>query len=417
MKVLVIGSGGREHALAQKCQSSKLVNEVFVIPGNDAMEEVATIVSDIHENDHLAIKSFVEQNNIEWVIIGPEQPLIDGLTDVLEETNAKVFGPNKEAAQLEGSKEFAKKIMEKYHIPTAEYKTITTKEEAINYVEQCKIPIVLKKDGLAAGKGVIVALTREEAREGVETLYQTPHEKVVFEEFLDGEEYSVMTFVNQSYAVPFDCIAQDHKRAFDGDKGPNTGGMGAYCPVPHITDDVLEETNQKIAQPIADALVSEGINYFGLIYIGAILTKEGPKVIEFNARFGDPEAQVLLTKLDSDFIEILNKVYHKEPITLEWKDESVVGVVLASKGYPGDYDKRYSVEGLEHVDQYFVSALKKNSAGKYENNGGRVMIVIGTGDNIETAQKHAYEQVKHIKSEQLFYRNDIGHKALKAYKL
>ena len=236
-------------------------------------------------------------------------------------------------------------------------------------------------------KGVIVALTREEAREGVETLYQTPHEKVVFEEFLDGEEYSVMTFVNQSYAVPFDCIAQDHKRAFDGDKGPNTGGMGAYCPVPHITDDVLEETNQKIAQPIADALVSEGINYFGLIYIGAILTKEGPKVIEFNARFGDPEAQVLLTKLDSDFIEILNKVYHKEPITLKWKDESVVGVVLASKGYPGSYAKGYSVEGLEHVDQYFVSALKKNSEGKYENNGGRVMIVIGTGNNIEAAQK------------------------------
>ncbi|MDT3995049.1 phosphoribosylamine--glycine ligase, partial [Mammaliicoccus fleurettii] len=288
MKVLVIGSGGREHVLAKKCSTSELVDKVFVIPGNDAMTEVATIVSDIDETDHKLIRDFVVKHEIEWVIIGPEQPLIDGLTDELEQTKAKVFGPNKQAAQLEGSKEFAKKIMEKYNIPTAEYQTITDKDKAKKYVEQCKIPIVLKKDGLAAGKGVIVALTRDEAREGVETLYQTQNEKVVFEEFLDGEEYSVMTFVNNEFAVPFDCIAQDHKRAYDGDIGPNTGGMGAYCPVPHISDDILKETNEKIAQPIADALVSEGINYFGLIYIGAILTEDGPKVIEFNARFGDP---------------------------------------------------------------------------------------------------------------------------------
>ncbi|MGO1988321.1 phosphoribosylamine--glycine ligase [Mammaliicoccus vitulinus] len=416
MKVLVIGSGGREHVLAQKCSHSKLVDEVFVIPGNDAMSKVATIVSEIQESDHELIKDFVVEHEIEWVIIGPEQPLIDGLTDALEQTNAKVFGPNKAAAQLEGSKEFAKKIMEKYNIPTAEYQTITNKDEAAEYVEQCKIPIVLKKDGLAAGKGVIVALTRDEAREGIETLYETQNEKVVFEEFLDGEEYSVMTFVNNEFAVPFDCIAQDHKRAFDGDQGPNTGGMGAYCPVPHISEEVLQETNQKIAQPIADALVSEGINYFGLIYIGAILTENGPKVIEFNARFGDPEAQVLLTRLDSDFVELLEKVYKKEPITLEWKDESVVGVVLASKGYPGTYKKGYVVEGLEELDQYFVSALKKNDNGQFENNGGRVMIAIGTGDHIESAQKNAYEQVSKIKSDILFYRNDIGHKALKAQK-
>ncbi|MEB8067602.1 phosphoribosylamine--glycine ligase [Mammaliicoccus fleurettii] len=416
MKVLVIGSGGREHVLAKKCSTSELVDKVFVIPGNDAMTEVATIVSDIDETDHKLIRDFVVKHEIEWVIIGPEQPLIDGLTDELEQTNAKVFGPNKQAAQLEGSKEFAKKIMEKYNIPTAEYQTITDKDKAKKYIEQCKIPIVLKKDGLAAGKGVIVALTRDEAREGVETLYQTQNEKVVFEEFLDGEEYSVMTFVNNEFAVPFDCIAQDHKRAYDGDIGPNTGGMGAYCPVPHISDYILKETNEKIAQPIADALVSEGINYFGLIYIGAILTEDGPKVIEFNARFGDPEAQVLLTRLDSDFIEILEKVYKKEPITLEWKDESIVGVVLASKGYPGSYDKGHLVEGLEDLNQYFVSALKKNDKGQYENNGGRVMIAIGMGDDIESAQQDAYNQVSKIKSNQLFYRKDIAHKAIKANK-
>nr|WP_263313736.1 phosphoribosylamine--glycine ligase [Mammaliicoccus sp. Marseille-Q6498] len=414
MKLLVIGSGGREHVLAQKCRASKQVDEVFVIPGNDAMSEVATVISNIEETDHESIKDFVEKNDINWVVIGPEQPLIDGLTDVLESTQAKVFGPNKKAAQLEGSKEFAKKIMEKYNIPTAEYKTITRKDEALAYVENCKIPIVLKKDGLAAGKGVIVAMTREEAVEGVHTLYQTQNEKVVFEEFLEGEEFSVMTFVNNEFAVPFDCIAQDHKRAYDGDLGPNTGGMGAYCPVPHISKDIIDETNEKIAQPIAQALVDEGIDYFGLIYIGAILTDEGPKVIEFNARFGDPEAQVLLTRLESDFIELLEKTYKKESITLEWKDESVVGVVLASKGYPGSYEKGHVVEGIEQLDQYFVSALKKNEVGQFENNGGRVMIVIGTGDNIEAAQQEAYSQAEKIKCDHLFYRSDIGFKAIKA---
>lgn len=414
MKVLIIGSGGREHVLAQKCKLSNTVEEVFVIPGNDAMSGVATVISNIKEDNHEKIKEFVVNNDIEWVIIGPEQPLIDGLTDVLSETNAKVFGPNKEAAQLEGSKEFAKKIMDKYNIPTAEYETICSKEKALTYVEACPIPIVLKKDGLAAGKGVIVALTREEARQAVETLYTTDDEKVVFEEFLEGEEFSVMTFVNEEFAVPFDCIAQDHKRAFDADKGPNTGGMGAYCPVPHISKEIIEETNQKVAQPIAQALVSEGIQYFGLIYIGAILTEDGPKVIEFNARFGDPEAQVLLTKLDSDFIELLEKTYKKEPIKFEWKDESVVGVVLASKGYPANYEKGHIVEGLDQVEQYYVSALKKNEKGQYENNGGRVMISIGTGKDIREAQKNAYAQVEKIKCDNLFYRKDIGHKALKA---
>ncbi|MEY9140415.1 phosphoribosylamine--glycine ligase [Mammaliicoccus lentus] len=414
MKVLIIGSGGREHVLAQKCKLSNTVEEVFVIPGNDAMNGVATVISNIKEDNHEKVKEFVVNNDIEWVIIGPEQPLIDGLTDVLSETNAKVFGPNKEAAQLEGSKEFAKKIMDKYNIPTAEYETICSKEKALTYVEACPIPIVLKKDGLAAGKGVIVALTREEARQAVETLYITDDEKVVFEEFLEGEEFSVMTFVNEEFAVPFDCIAQDHKRAFDADKGPNTGGMGAYCPVPHISKEIIEETNQKVAQPIAQALVSEGIQYFGLIYIGAILTEDGPKVIEFNARFGDPEAQVLLTKLDSDFIELLEKAYKKEPIKLEWKDESVVGVVLASKGYPANYEKGHIVEGLDQIEQYYVSALKKNEKGQYENNGGRVMISIGTGKDIREAQKYAYAQVEKIKCDNLFYRKDIGHKALKA---
>lgn len=412
MKVLVVGSGGREHALAAKCSESKHVEHVYVIPGNDAMTNVATVISDIQESNHEGIRNFVNEHQIEWVIIGPEQPLIDGLTDVLEQDNIKVFGPNKAAAQLEGSKEFAKQLMSKYNIPTAEYVTIQHKDEALEYVEHCKIPIVLKKDGLAAGKGVIVAMTREEAFEAVETLYQNTNEKVVFEEFLDGEEFSVMTFVNNDYAVQFDCIAQDHKRAFDGDKGPNTGGMGAYCPVPHISNQIIQETNQKIAQPIAKALAQEGFNYFGLIYIGAILTDEGPKVIEFNARFGDPEAQVLLTRLDSDIMEILENLYQKHDITFKWKDESIVGVVLASKGYPGDYEKGHTVTGFELNEDYYVSALKKNDNNIYETSGGRVMIALGKGNTIKSAQEQAYQNVSKIKSDGLFYRNDIGHKAL-----
>lgn len=303
MKVLVVGAGGREHALASKLNQSTIIDQVFVIPGNEAMRNVAEVHDEIAESDHQGILKFAKQNDIDWVVIGPEQPLIDGLADVLRKEQIKVFGPGKDAAQIEGSKLFAKQLMEKYHIPTAEYREVSNRSVAINYVESCELPVVIKKDGLAAGKGVIIAKSREEAIEGVKAVYPNKEGKVVFERFLEGEEFSLMTFVNGDYAVPFDCIAQDHKRAYDNDEGPNTGGMGAYCPVSHIDKEVLRQTNEQIAQPIAKAMAQEGHEFFGLLYIGAILTKEGPKVIEFNARFGDPEAQVLLTRLDSDLME------------------------------------------------------------------------------------------------------------------
>lgn len=412
MNVLVIGAGGREHALVSKLHQSPLIEKLYAIPGNDAMTHLAEVHTEIAETDHEAILQFVQQHHIEWVIIGPEQPLIDGLSNKLRDNDVKVFGPNKEAAQIEGSKSFAKRLMEKYDIPTADYKEIDNKTEALNYVNECELPIVVKKDGLAAGKGVIIANTRDEAIEAVEVLYPQEDGKVVFEQFLEGEEFSLMTFINGDYAVPFDCIAQDHKRAYDNDEGPNTGGMGAYCPVPHISNDVLERTNKDIAQPIARALKEEGYDYFGLLYIGAILTKEGPKVIEFNARFGDPEAQVLLSRLESDLMAQIVALDRKEPIRFQWIDDYVVGVMLASKGYPGSYDKGAEVSGFELNNHYFVSGLKKEND-TFLTSGGRVVLAIGKGKTIQQAQKDAYGNVEKIKSDQLFYRKDIGNKALK----
>ncbi|MCS4486692.1 phosphoribosylamine--glycine ligase [Staphylococcus americanisciuri] len=413
MNVLVIGGGGREHVLASKLHDSSLVERVYVIPGNDAMKHVAEIHPEIAEADHAQIIDFAKKQGVEWTVIGPEQPLTEGLADQLREEGIKVFGPSKAAAQIEGSKAFAKQLMAKYHIPTADYQEINTKDAALAYVEHCELPVVLKKDGLAAGKGVIIAETREEAKEAVEVLYPEQHSKVVFEQFLQGEEFSLMTFVNGDYAVPFDTIAQDHKRAYDRDQGPNTGGMGAYCPVPHIGQEVLDATNERIAQPIAKALQQEGYDFFGLLYIGAILTDEGPKVIEFNARFGDPEAQVLLTRMESDLMAHILQLEAREPIEMKWKDEAVVGVMLASKGYPANYEKGYRVTGFESDrEHYYVSGLKLEGD-HYVNTGGRVILAIGEGQTIAEAQQAAYQRVEAIQSDNLFYRKDIAYKALK----
>ncbi|HCY5984094.1 TPA: phosphoribosylamine--glycine ligase [Staphylococcus aureus] len=412
MNVLVIGAGGREHALAYKLNQSNLVKQVFVIPGNEAMTPIAEVHTEISESDHQGILDFAKQQNVDWVVIGPEQPLIDGLADILRANGFKVFGPNKQAAQIEGSKLFAKKIMEKYNIPTADYKEVERKKDALTYIENCELPVVVKKDGLAAGKGVIIADTIEAARSAIEIMYGDEEEgTVVFETFLEGEEFSLMTFVNGDLAVPFDCIAQDHKRAFDHDEGPNTGGMGAYCPVPHISDDVLKLTNETIAQPIAKAMLNEGYQFFGVLYIGAILTKDGPKVIEFNARFGDPEAQVLLSRMESDLMQHIIDLDKGKRTEFKWKNESIVGVMLASKGYPDAYEKGHKVSGFDLNENYFVSGLKKQGD-TFVTSGGRVILAIGKGDNVQDAQRDAYEKVSQIQSDHLFYRHDIANKAL-----
>ncbi|NWK84462.1 phosphoribosylamine--glycine ligase [Staphylococcus sp. GSSP0090] len=412
MKVLVIGAGGREHVLAFKLNQSPLINEIHVIPGNDAMNNIATVHTDIDESNHEKIIDFAKTQDISWVIIGPEQPLIEGLTDKLQAEDIKVFGPNQAAAQIEGSKLFAKQLMEQYDIPTATYKETNNKTDALAYIRTCDYPIVLKKDGLAAGKGVIIANNIDEAHEGIDTLYSEEKGTVVFEQFLEGEEFSLMTFVNQDYAVPFDCIAQDHKRAFDNDEGPNTGGMGAYCPVPHIDESIIERTNNEIAQPIAQAMAQEGYAFFGVLYIGVIITKEGPKVIEFNARFGDPEAQVLLTRMESDLMQHILDLEAKQPIQFKWKKEAVVGVILASKGYPGTYHKGDRVSGFTLDGKYFVSGLNKVDQ-HFVTSGGRVILALGEGSDIREAKASAYDAVNQIQSNALFYRKDISDKAIR----
>lgn len=411
MNVLVIGSGGREHALLRKLAQSPRVSEVFVIKGNDAMAREATLV-DIAEDDHVQIVQFAQDKNVSLVVVGPEQPLIDGLSDALKEAGIEVFGPNRQAAQMEGSKDFAKALMKKYDIPTARYETIDNKEDAMKYLDEKGTPIVIKYDGLAAGKGVVVAMDREMAIDAINDFYAEEGAKVVFEEYLEGEEYSLMVIVNDDFCIPFDTIAQDHKRAFDGDEGPNTGGMGAYCPVSHISDDVLNTTYETIVYPTVRAMHKEGLNYFGVLYVGAILTSEGPKVIEFNARFGDPEAQVLLRRLETDLVDLIEAARNKKELDLVWHNKSICGVVLTSKGYPGSYDKGALVEGYDFQDDYIVSALKRDGD-TWVTNGGRVMLAFGEGDDLLSAQQAAYENVRKIKSDGLFYRTDIGNKGIK----
>lgn len=416
MNVLVIGGGGREHALVKKLSGSKHTKKIHAVPGNSSMEKYAAVHSDINDSDIERIVALAIKENITWTIIGPEAPLTAGLADALEAAGIKVFGPRKLEAQLESSKAFAKNIMIKYGIPTAEYQTFTNLIDATEYIKQQGAPIVIKKDGLAAGKGVAVAMTETEALDALKEMFVEGENKpVVIEEFLEGEEFSLMVLVNGDYILPFDIVAQDHKRAYDSDTGPNTGGMGAYAPVKHIGEDVIDEAINNIVKPTAEAMVKEGLDYFGVMYLGAIITKEGVKTIEFNARFGDPEAQILLELLESDFIDVLEAVKNQEPYELKFSRDSMLGVILASQGYPKTYEKGASViipERLE--DEIFNSGLKHIEDERYETTGGRVMLVTGRGSTLEEAKKTAYKNTEQIKfnNEALFYRNDIGERGV-----
>lgn len=416
MNVLVIGGGGREHALVKALSRSKHTKNIHAVPGNSSIEKYADVHSDIKDSDIDRIVELAKKENITWAVIGPEAPLNAGLADALEAAGVKVFGPRKLEAQLESSKAFAKKIMFKYDIPTAAYQTFTNLIEAAEYVKQEGAPIVIKKDGLAAGKGVVVAMTETEALDALKEMFAEGEDNpVVIEEFLEGEEFSLMVLVNGEYTLPFNIVAQDHKRAYDGDTGPNTGGMGAYAPVTHIDSDVIGEAVSKIVKPMADAMVKEGLDYFGVMYLGAIITKDGVKTIEFNARFGDPEAQVLLELLESDFIDVLEAVRNKESYELQFSSDSMLGVILASKGYPKDYVKGASViipDELE--DEIFNSGLNHLKDDRYETAGGRVLLVTGRGNTLEEAKQAAYNNTKQIEfnNDALFYRNDIGERGV-----
>lgn len=413
MNTLVIGSGGREHAIVRALNRSEKVNEVFALPGNDGMTE-ATLVEGIPVSEFDQIGEFCKENDIEWVVVGPEDPLSEGIVDTLEDKfKLNVFGPRKKEAQMESSKSFTKHLMKKYDIPTASYEVFTDKEQAKSYLENGNFPAVIKKDGLAAGKGVIIAQDLNEALNALDELMETDGE-VVIEEFLDGDEFSLMVLVNGDTFTPFNIIAQDHKRAFDNDEGPNTGGMGAYAPVDYISENIIEEAVEKIVRPTVNAMVEEGLNYFGVLYLGAIITTDGVKTIEYNARFGDPEAQILLDLLETDFIDMLEGMKRKEPLALNFREEYVVGVILASEGYPGDYEKaKEIVIKKDLMKDIYVSALKHLENDIYESNGGRVLLAVGRGSTIEDAKNQAYRTLNEVKYDEkdFFYRKDIAYKA------
>ncbi|PHC31403.1 phosphoribosylamine--glycine ligase [Bacillus pseudomycoides] len=416
MNVLVIGRGGREHALAWKFAQSEQVEKVYVAPGNEGMRDVVTPVA-IDENDFDALVLFAKENNIGLTFVGPEIPLMNGIVDRFEAEGLRVFGPNKAAAVIEGSKAFTKELMKKYDIPTAAYETFTNYEEAVAYIRKIGAPIVIKADGLAAGKGVTVAMTLEEALQAVKEMLQDvkfgeASKKVVIEEFLDGQEFSLMAFVNGTTVYPM-VIAQDHKRAFDGDKGPNTGGMGAYSPVPQIPESAVEVAIETVLHPTAQAMIKEGRSFTGILYAGLILTNEGPKVIEFNARFGDPETEVVLPRLDNDLVDVCNSVLDGEKLVLKWSEEAVIGVVLASKGYPEVYEKGAIIRGLDTLEDAIVfhagTAMKR---GDFVTNGGRVLFVACKAKDLQEAKDKVYKEITKIKSDGLFYRNDIGYRAI-----
>jgi phosphoribosylamine---glycine ligase len=418
MKVLIIGRGGREHALCKKVSESSLVEKVFVAPGNHGMEDVAERVA-IDESNHDQLIQFATEQGIGLTIIGPEVPLLEGLADKFEAEGLAVFGPRRLAAEIEGSKSFAKEIMRKYEIPTADYAVFTNYQDAKQYIEEKGAPIVIKADGLAAGKGVTVALTLEEALQSAEEMlvgqkFGEASARVVIEEFLSGEEFSLMAFVNGEVVIPLE-IAQDHKRAFDGDNGPNTGGMGAYSPVPHIDNETVKTAIETVLKPAAKAMVQEGRSFCGILYAGLIASEKGPKVIEFNARFGDPETQVILPRLKSDLVQTILDVLAGGTPELVWDEQSMVGVVVAAKGYPETYEKGAILKGLTDISKEvytFHAGTIKNQLGEFETAGGRVLLVGAKAVTLKEAQDIVYQELEKLTCDGVFYRKDIGSKAI-----
>lgn len=417
MKILIIGRGGREHAIAWKMAQSPSHPQIFVAPGNEGMrtipESSVQLVS-IDENDTSALLNFAQEQQIDLTVVGPEAALMNGIANEFQKAGLKIFAPTKEAAQIEGSKQFAKELMLKYNIPTAAFRTFEEYEDAKAYLDEVGAPIVIKYDGLAAGKGVVVAMNAEEADAALKDMLLDNHfgkGKVVMEEFLQGPEFSLLAMVNGEQVVPL-VIAQDHKRAYDGDKGPNTGGMGAYSPVPVIPQEQIDWAVEHIMKPTAAALVKENCSFCGILYGGLMLTKDGPKVIEFNARFGDPETEVVLPKLKSDFVQLTLDVLARKDVKPEFHEQAFLGVVLAAKGYPGKYGKGFEIRNLESVQQLVFHMGTKQSDGKWLSNGGRVLFVVGQGDSLAEAQKDAYAGVKTIDCPDLFYRSDIGWQAI-----
>lgn len=418
MKLLVIGSGGREHAICRKLLEDPQVDAVFCAKGNPGMQKDGVQLVDIAEDNHPALIQFVKEHQIDWTFVGPEIPLLNGIVDDFQAAGLKIFGPNQQAAMIEGSKDFAKQLMRDYHIPTAKYQTFSDFEAAKAYVLENGAPIVIKADGLAAGKGVVVAMTEQEALEALEDMlldhkFGASSAKVVVEEFLAGEEFSLLSFVKENEVYPM-VIAQDHKRIFDGDKGPNTGGMGAYSPVPQIPESMVQTAIKEIVQKAADGMVDRKTPFTGILYAGLIATNEGPKVIEFNARFGDPETQVVLPRLKTSLAQIIDDLLNNRQPDITWYDFATLGVVVAAPGYPADYEKNIVLPEMQNTEEqtvYYAGVTAKKE--QMVSSGGRVFLVTSQGTNLADAQQKAYAYLNQYDLSQFFYRKDIGFKALK----
>jgi len=421
MKVLVIGSGGREHALVWKVAQSKSVDKIYCAPGNAGIAELAELVN-IKAEDIQGLKKFAQDKGIDLTIVGPEGPLVAGIVDEFRNAGLKVFGPTKKAALLEGSKIFSKEIMKKYGVPSADFREFTSEHDAIKYLQDSRFPIVIKADGLAAGKGVFVASEFEYAEEAVHRMlvkheFGEASDKILIEECLVGEEASILAFCDGKHYKLMQS-AQDHKRIFDDDKGPNTGGMGAYSPAPVISDKLMKEIENKVFKKMIEGMQKEGAPFSGVLYAGLMITKEGPKVLEFNARFGDPETQPILMRLKTDLVEIIEHILDGEldKIRIEWDNRPSVCVVLASKGYPGEYEKGKVILGLDEAKKikdvvvfHAGTALKE---GNVVTSGGRVLGVTSIGNDIESAIDQAYRVVHMVRFDGKHYRSDIGQKAL-----
>ncbi len=417
MKVLIVGSGGREHVIAWKVSKSSKVDKIYCAPGNAGISQIAECVN-IGAMEFDKLVAFAKEKEIDLTIIGMDDPLVGGVVDEFEKAGLRVFGPRKNAAILEGSKAFSKDLMKKYNIPTASYETFNSPEEASKYLETSKYPIVLKADGLALGKGVLICNTKEEALEGVKELmldkkFGSSGDTIVVEEFMTGREVSVLSFVDGKN-IKIMTSAQDHKRAMDGDKGLNTGGMGTFSPSPFYTAEVDEFCKKYVYQATVDAMEKEGREFKGVIFFGLMLTSEGPKVLEYNARFGDPEAQVVLPRMKNDIIDVFNACVDGtlDKIDLQFEDNAAVCVVLASEGYPVKYEKGLEISGLdkfEGSDEYFAfHAGTKLQDGKFVTNGGRVLGITAKGKDLVTARKNAYEATKWVEFDNKYMRNDIG---------
>ena len=417
MKVLIVGGGGREHAIAKKVQESKHVDSIYCAPGNAGISEVATCIPiGVMEFDKLV--SFAIENKIDLTIVGPDDPLVGGIVDVFEENGLRVFGPRKNAAMIEGSKAFSKDLMKKYKIPTAAFETFQDAKEAIEYLKTAQFPIVLKADGLALGKGVLICNSLEEAMDGVKTImldkqFGTAGDTIVIEEFRTGREVSVLAFCDGTNIIPM-TSAQDHKRAKDGDQGLNTGGMGTFSPSPFYTKDIDDYCRTHIYEPTMQAMKKEGRDFVGILFFGLMLTEQGPIVIEYNARFGDPETQVVLPRMKTDIIDVIKACLggRLDEICLEFEENAAVCVVLASAGYPESYDKGFVIHGLNSFidkDDIFVfHAGTKLSENDVITNGGRVLGVTATGVDLKEARKKAYDATEWIQFENKYKRNDIG---------